>query len=255
MGGCLNLMLWECRQAPMKTQRNIGKQRAQQKASTAHQYRTTPPRRALIEEQNCVVLFADFATNIVLRCVMLGYCVGRPISLNPDYEDYEKKRVQEGLCVLCGAPRGAERAALRTCKECCLRSTALARERRASRREENRRNLVCPRCGGAPAGKAAYCEAHLLAKMGEGLAPGLDLRGIFDAQGARCFYTDRALTLGVNASLDHKKPRSRFPELASTPSNLAFCDISINLLKGKRTDEEFIQICREVAAQHPKPAT
>jgi 5-methylcytosine-specific restriction endonuclease McrA len=46
------------------------------------------------------------------------------------------------------------------------------------------------------------------------------LRDKLVSQGYRCVYTGELLVLGVNDSLDHIYPASRFPERAKDPNNL-----------------------------------
>lgn len=65
------------------------------------------------------------------------------------------------------------------------------------------------------------------------------LKELFEQQGCKCYYTGLDLVLGVNASIDHIKPRSKYPELTNDPSNVCWCDRSINRQKADRGQDEF----------------
>jgi len=45
--------------------------------------------------------------------------------------------------------------------------------------------------------------------------------------------------MGVNASVDHIKPISRYPGLTKDPNNVCWCDVSINTSKNDREPDEF----------------
>jgi hypothetical protein len=85
--------------------------------------------------------------------------------------------------------------------------------------------------------------AHLH-KMG---ACGADiLRELWEAQSGRCALTGAALVPGFNASLDHIVPTSRGGE--SVKDNLQWVTKGVNFEKRNRTNEEFVELCRAVAA-------
>jgi len=65
------------------------------------------------------------------------------------------------------------------------------------------------------------------------------LKNLFEQQGHKCHWTMLDLVLGINASVDHIKPRSEYPELARDPNNICWCDDSINCSKQNRDPDEF----------------
>lgn len=70
------------------------------------------------------------------------------------------------------------------------------------------------------------------------------LRALFHAQQGRCALTGADLTPGVNASLDHKVPRSRGG--SDAVSNLQWVHLSVNYAKSVLTDGEFVALCAAV---------
>jgi hypothetical protein len=60
-------------------------------------------------------------------------------------------------------------------------------------------------------------------------------------QGFKCPYTGVPLTPGVNASIDHKNPKSRFPDQRSDWKNVEWVDWKINSMKTFFTKEEFLK--------------
>ena len=65
------------------------------------------------------------------------------------------------------------------------------------------------------------------------------LKTLFEQQNHKCAYTGLDLILGINASVDHIKPRKKYPELAIDPNNVCWCDRSINRSKSDRELGEF----------------
>lgn len=125
---------------------------------------------------------------------------------------YIERRTKQGRCVVCGTEDSVVPATLATrphCESCCFKRTA----------------------------------HNATGKWSQGPL----LRELFEKQGRRCAYTGRPLELGVNASLDHKLPRSSHPELRADPNNLHWVDASINSMKHDMTHDEFLSICAEVS--------
>ncbi len=75
------------------------------------------------------------------------------------------------------------------------------------------------------------------------------LKHILESQNHICPYTGKKLTPGVNASVDHILPSSRFPELKSDLSNIEWVDLKVNEVKSDFTRAEFIEICKLVATR------
>jgi hypothetical protein len=98
-----------------------------------------------------------------------------------------------------------------------------------------------------------YCRKHwfiAVAKNRLGSATvddGAFLDRLLQDQGGRCPYTGVVLIPGVNCSLDHKMPTSRFPELQHDRDNVQWVEMTVNRIKGAMTPEEFVEMCSLVA--------
>jgi 5-methylcytosine-specific restriction endonuclease McrA len=66
------------------------------------------------------------------------------------------------------------------------------------------------------------------------------------SQNYRCAYTGELIVLGVNDSLDHILPISRFPELRHDPANTEWVTRKVNCMKWDSTREEFLETARLV---------
>jgi 5-methylcytosine-specific restriction endonuclease McrA len=73
------------------------------------------------------------------------------------------------------------------------------------------------------------------------------------AQNYRCAYTGEMIVLGVNDSLDHIMPISRFPHLRSDPNNVEWVTRRVNCLKWDSTPEEFLKTARLVVEYNRQP--
>lgn len=70
---------------------------------------------------------------------------------------------------------------------------------------------------------------------------------ILEDQGYRCSYTGEQLVLGVNDSIDHILPRSRYPDLTLDPSNIQWVTRVVNTMKLNLLDHEFLAVIEKVA--------
>jgi 5-methylcytosine-specific restriction endonuclease McrA len=70
-----------------------------------------------------------------------------------------------------------------------------------------------------------------------------EIMELIEAQGYKCALTGRALT-PETASLDHKTPLARGGK--NEVANLQVIDKFVNLAKSTMTQDEFIQLCRDV---------
>ena len=91
-----------------------------------------------------------------------------------------------------------------------------------------------------------YCEKHYLGDMAKKhlgtTKRWKELKHLLEKQNFKCAYTNETLILGVNASIDHKFPASRFPDLYNDVDNLQWVTKSINIMKRDFTNEEFLNI-------------
>lgn len=63
---------------------------------------------------------------------------------------------------------------------------------------------------------------------------------VLERDGGRCACCGRAANDGVRINVDHKKPRSRYPELALTASNLQVLCSECNQGKGNRFETDWL---------------
>jgi len=183
-------------------------------------------------------------------------------------------RANESLCNSCG--KTLTDVGFKTCGDC--RTSARARlKRHVGRRGyapsmvertpemRERRRLAsqarrgrysaegrCLSCGKPKTHASLYCRKHWLANvMRKYKIPAVDSDTLWlklEKQGFRCYYTGIEITPGLNASLDHRVPRSRGGDLADL-DNYVWCDRLINAFKNDLTEAEFVDRCRSVVSR------
>ena len=88
-----------------------------------------------------------------------------------------------------------------------------------------------------------WCEKHWFAQVvyryGFKLTEWRKAKELIERQNYTCPYSRRKLVIGVNASLDHKSPRSKFPNLRNDWNNVEWIDLYINNIKQTLTKKEF----------------
>lgn len=117
---------------------------------------------------------------------------------------------------------------------------------------------LCRACP-APAlpGTKCWCEKHWFAQAAwrnglRGKEAGEKVKVLLEKQNHTCPYTGKKLVIGVNASIDHKNPRSRFPDQSKSIENAEWVDLNVNRAKRAMTKEEFIELCTLIAERHKK---
>lgn len=103
--------------------------------------------------------------------------------------------------------------------------------------QSRRRLKTISRC------KRCYFRAAARNNLGDvSLAPHLEL--LLKRQKNKCAYSDVKIKIGVNASVDHIKPRA----LGGRDSldNVAWVDKHVNSLKGALTKAKFVRLCQRV---------
>jgi hypothetical protein len=108
---------------------------------------------------------------------------------------------------------------------------------------------LCIFCKNAKLPDSDLCERHYFirtainclqnSKMAE------NLQMLWHLQKGRCYLTGRKLVLGVNASVDHIKPRAKGGKVTSI-QNVRWCDKGVNLLKRDFTLDELLRLCKEI---------
>lgn len=61
-----------------------------------------------------------------------------------------------------------------------------------------------------------------------------------------CAYSGSPLVVGLNATLDHRLPQSRFPEERANVENTEWVTAEVNRLKGDSTPEEFLTLLGKI---------
>ena len=137
-------------------------------------------------------------------------------------------------------------------KECKLVGLAKATDRY---RVKNRSTGLCGSCKNEKLPHSSYlCEEHWFNKAARsnglrGRDDGKALKKIIEKQNYTCPYSGKKLVLGINASVDHINPKSRFPNQAFLLTNIEWVDISVNTIKADLTKDEFISLCKLIASR------
>lgn len=167
-------------------------------------------------------------------------------------ERYGERR-KRGLCTRCGNLPG-EDGTKTLCRPCADRANA-ANDRHKEKHGKPCKAYVCVdgvcvTCGKDNGNRDGYsaCETcnfkvwayHILGSFDRWT----ELKTVWDRQGGICPYTGIQLEIGVDASPDHIKPISRFPELKDDLTNIEFIQHQINFMKRDATKEEFLDIVR-----------
>jgi hypothetical protein len=89
----------------------------------------------------------------------------------------------------------------------------------------------------------SWCEKHwfmqIMWRYGFRMKDWEMAKRILEGQNHTCPYTGLKLTKGVNASVDHKNPKSKFPGQRSSIENIEWVDLHVNNVKQNLTKEEF----------------
>jgi transposase-like protein len=148
-----------------------------------------------------------------------------------------------------------------TCKPCAKarvqewanKNRVHIRKKQMDWRGKRKESGLCGNCNSQvmPGSRVRQCEKHwygtvACGRLGDSLLwP--QLREMAERQQFRCVYTGETLVPGVNMSLDHIMPTSRFPHLAGEITNVQWVTKKINVMKGARTHDEFVALCRLIA--------
>ena len=155
------------------------------------------------------------------------------------------------VCPTCGIEFVSTRSTKKYCGHRCFR---LRLQRNWI--NKNRAKGLCYSCAEKPVtGTVSYCRQHWIAQAAwraglRGKGQWIALEELLKRQGGKCPYTGRVLVLGVNASVDHKKPRSLFPSLIGDIENLEWVDVEVNRAKRAMAKDEFIALCKLIAERH-----
>jgi hypothetical protein len=145
-----------------------------------------------------------------------------------------------------------ERATKRYCRDCQNKINARSNKTLVCRKKRG----LCRTCTCKRMQKSSYCLYHFMKRVAERTAHdpnlGAYLYRKFLQQNKRCYYTGDPLVLGVNASLDHVHPQSKYPELRKDPRNLVWTTKDLNTCKKDLDIESFLHICESVVSNKDK---
>ena len=165
-------------------------------------------------------------------------------------------RHQNGRCALgsCSKDRLPDQ---RLCESCSSAAREYTRQRSESLVEQG----LCASCGQEPhmliygdsrpdvmvrKCKTCYLKLASCVRFGS-IKYWESLLVVLEAQKYRCAYTGEQLVLGVNDSIDHVLPRSRYPDLTLDMSNIQWTTRIINTMKLNLLDCEFLAVIEKVA--------
>lgn len=145
-------------------------------------------------------------------------------------------RRRTGLCTECQKPANGKGGLCEQCYETYKSLVSRARKERI-------KNKVCVRCGKSPSihllKNCLVCTLKCLAyDVWEDRKRWKELLDLFDQQNGKCPYLKEPITIGLNASLDHRIPK----KLGGTNelSNLQWVHKAINTMKWDLTEEQFL---------------
>lgn len=133
------------------------------------------------------------------------------------------------------------------CKE-CFKSAASTYRRK--RKEIKHIEGQCSKCTKPIHLHLTQCLRHHVASLwhwNRGSSKSYVVKSLVEKlgrQGGKCPYTGESIEIGVNAELDHIKPKSRFPDLIDDLDNVEWVSSRINRAKHHLTKEEFVDLCR-----------
>lgn len=152
------------------------------------------------------------------------------------------------VCNSCGSSLPDD--TFKRCDRCRKAGRTAWAVRAPVRRQQRASAGICPRCPEAALGPSRYCRIHTLENsLRKYLVPKSRYEDFWQKlvdQDFRCYYTGVELVPGINASLDHRVPRSRGGD-PSDLDNCVWCDRLINAFKNDLTEAEFVDRCKVVA--------
>lgn len=170
-------------------------------------------------------------------------------------------RARIKTCETCGSEFSpTNRWSQKYCSVACKKKAFCAASNRY--RRHSRENGLCHSCRRKKLPHSSYlCKEHWFNKIAssngiKGQNGGELVRAVLEAQKYRCPYTGKRLVPSLNASIDHKNPKSRFPDQVGLIENIEWVDVQVNSAKREMTKEEFIVFCKLIAMTvNKKPPT
>jgi len=212
---------------------------------------------------------------------LLTVCDICRIKINKSHSNRQTLIVNKGLCRACKKERG-QSSAKTLCSECAQqtkeRSNFLKKENLDKKglcrvcknkkdtntlrcnkcrieihlqykqiKKVNNNNGLCGDCNNIRYFQSNSCRHHYAIE--KGFLCGFNslnseiLVDKLESTNFECFYTGFKIIPGETASIDHIKPRSKYPDLASDINNIVWCDFKVNALKRDLSYEQFVDFC------------
>lgn len=162
---------------------------------------------------------------------------------------FRQHRLAARLCVNCATPlvSGDKQ---QQCPACRSKGVEATQQRRLRYREEGR----CIHCGGDSPIQRDNAEqicvtCYLRACSREHFGTNAQwpmLLAAWERCGGICPYTGLTMRLGIDASVEHRYPSSRFPALRENPQNIEWIHLRVNEMKRDFTHDEFIAFIRGI---------
>lgn len=207
---------------------------------------------------------AYIKTGSKLRRLRSGLCISCGLSRGDDGT--------ETLCRKCAdksAERSREKISSRIPGRCawcgeiiedgvsgvfCIKHRERNRNNTRDRYKKYRDAGLCQKCGSRPAAnpsaKSTLCEECWLKSYARRLlgnqSKWTELKEMYDSQGGLCAYSGAQITLGVDASLDHVLPISRFPVDKPDISQFKWVSTTVNYMKNNMTLDEWTSTMRKI---------
>ena len=159
------------------------------------------------------------------------------------------KRKSDGVCISCPNPT---RPGKDNCQACADKASAKYKQIVQSRKSSG----VCTLCGTVPPipnsqqHRCTTCYLKHIAKSRKmPVASVPAIASLFNLQNGRCAYTNRSITIGIDAELDHIVPRSKGGP--NTVENYQWLWAPVNRMKNNLSESEFWEVVR-MLSKNPK---
>jgi hypothetical protein len=133
------------------------------------------------------------------------------------------------------------------CKKCVSIASKLRSKREYHRR---RKANICTKCNKPALQNLHSCLKHYFYDTSYNhFGTSKYWKELMDIAGKQdyiCPYSGLQLIPGVNMSLDHKRPVSRFPKQKTDLNNVQFCDMTVNQAKHAMTEDEFLAFIERI---------
>lgn len=160
--------------------------------------------------------------------------------------------MRTNVCLDCHQPFESKRKRSR-CDFCSTEHHKKGLREYQRRKRANRViNQFCIQCGADETFYfSSYCREHWISNLvRSSLRPPKDqiesicqtLLSKLEAQKYQCFYTGLTLTPGLNASIEHIKPRSTSPELILDLDNICWVRTEVNRMRSNLPFDEFLRL-------------